>query len=64
MNGNAVDKDTVLDAYAQALLAATDKGIVGERAKAAARNAAARALTRVFGQPVTPETVADIVAHG
>lgn len=64
MGNGEVDKDVVLDAYAQALLAAKTKGMIGDHAKIAARNAAARVLTKAFGTTVTADNVADIVAHG
>lgn len=54
-------KDMILDAYAQALLAAMEKGILGERAKVAARNATAHVVSRELGKPVTPEMVKEIV---
>lgn len=57
-------KEIILDAYAQALLAAKSKGMEGDKAKVAARNAAARAVTKATGRPVTADQVADIVAHG
>jgi len=64
MRNEEVDKDVVLDAYAQALLAAKTKGMVGDHAKVAARNAAARALSKAYGRPITADNVADVVAHG
>jgi 2C-methyl-D-erythritol 2,4-cyclodiphosphate synthase len=58
-----VDRNVILDAYAQALLGAKSKGMIGDTAKVAARNAAARVLTKAFGTTVTPEKVADVVAR-
>lgn len=57
-------KEIILDAYAQALLAAKSKGMMGEQAKTAARNAAARVVSKASGKPVTPDMVAEIVARG
>jgi hypothetical protein len=57
----AIDDEIVMDAYAQALLAAKTKGMDGDVAKVAARGAAARALTKAFRTPITADTVADIV---
>lgn len=56
-------KDMILDAYAQALIAAMEKGILGERAKVAARNATAKVVTRELGKPVTPEMVQQVVTN-
>ncbi|CAK0740739.1 conserved hypothetical protein [Azospirillaceae bacterium] len=50
-------KDIIFDAYAQALLAARQKGLQGEPAKEAARNAAARVVSKATGKVVTPEIV-------
>lgn len=57
--------EMILDAYAQALLAARDrKGLTGEAAKEAARRAAAAVVTKVTGRTITPDMVADLVARG
>ena len=55
-------KDLIVDAYAQALLAARQKGLTGEDAKAAAYRAAANVVSRATGKAVTPELVAKAVA--
>lgn len=60
----ADEKNMILDAYAQALLAARSKGIVGDQAKVAARNATARVLTKALGRPISADKVAEIVALG
>ncbi len=57
------DKELILDAYAQALLAAKSKGMTGDHAKTAARNAAARAVSKAIHRPVTADEVADILAR-
>jgi len=58
-----MDKAVVLDAYAQALLAAKAKGMVGDHAKIAARNAAARVLSRAFGKAIVADDVAAVVGR-
>lgn len=57
-------KEIILDAYAQALIAAKSKGMIGEQARLAARTAAARVVSKASGKAVTPDMVADIVARG
>lgn len=57
------EKDLILDAYAQALLAAKSKGMDGDHAKTAARNAAARVVSRAIQRPITADYVAEIVAR-
>lgn len=52
----------VLDAYAQALLAAKTKGLTGEPAKSAAFSAVARVVTRTMGHPISPAEVQAIVS--
>jgi hypothetical protein len=56
-------KDIILDAYAQALLAARQKGLSGDAAKSAARSAAARVVAKATGKAVTPEIVAKALSH-
>ncbi|MCW2246034.1 hypothetical protein M2352_001625 [Azospirillum fermentarium] len=63
MKNGMPEKDLILDAYAQALLAAKSKGMDGDRAKTAARNAAARAVSKAIQRPITPDYVAEIVAR-
>ena len=55
-------KDIVFDAYAQALLAARQKGLTGEDAKTAACRAAAHVVAKATGKAVSAETVAKAVA--
>ena len=55
-------KDLIFDAYAQALLAARQKGLIGAEAKAAACRAAAHVVAKATGKAVTAETVARAVA--
>jgi len=55
-------KDLIIDAYAQALLAARTKGLTGEEAKTAACRAAAHVVAKATGKAVTPELVAKAVA--
>ncbi|MEI7608773.1 MAG: hypothetical protein WCJ64_15450 [Rhodospirillaceae bacterium] len=55
-------KDLIVDAYAQALLAARTKGLTGEEAKIAAHRAAAHVVAKATGKAVTPELVAKAVA--
>ncbi|MEI6559474.1 MAG: hypothetical protein WCO00_13805 [Rhodospirillaceae bacterium] len=55
-------KDLIVDAYSQALLAACQKGLTGEDAKAAAVKAAAKVTTKATGKAVTPELVAKAIA--
>jgi len=54
-------RDVIFDAYAQALLAAKQKGLTGEDARAAACRAAAHVVTRATGKAVSTETVAKAV---
>ena len=54
-------KDLILDAYGQALLAASQKGLTGEGAKNAAYKAAANVVAKATGKAVTPELVAKAV---
>lgn len=51
-------KELIVDAYTQALLAARQKGMAGEEAKAASARAAARVVSKATGRTVTPELVA------
>jgi len=63
MKNETAEKDLILDAYAQALLAAKSKGMEGDHAKTAARNAAARAVSKAIHRPVTADEVAETVAR-
>ena len=59
-----VDKETqflILDAYGQAIFAAKERGMTTQAARAAALNAAAKAVAKVTGQPITPEIVSGII---
>ena len=55
-------KDLIVDAYGQAMLAASQKGLTGAEAKAAATRAAAHVVSKATGKAVTPELVAKAVA--
>ena len=55
-------KDIIFDAYGQALLAARQKGLLGEDAKIAACRAAANVVAKATGKAVTAETVAKAIS--
>ena len=55
-------KDVILSAYAQALLAATQRGMRGEEAKTSARVATARAVSKGTGKAVTDALVLKAVS--
>ena len=55
-------KDLIVDAYGQAVLAASQKGLTGQEAKAAAYRAAAHVVSKATGKAVTPELVAKAVS--
>ena len=55
-------KDLIIDAYGQAVLAASQKGLTGANAKAAACKAAAHVVSKATGKAVTPELVAKAIA--
>ncbi|CAK0773197.1 Mg_chelatase_C domain-containing protein [Azospirillaceae bacterium] len=55
-------KDLIFDAYAQAVLAAKQKGLKGEDAQKAAIRAAANVVSKASGKNITEETVQKAIA--
>ena len=56
-------KDFINEAYLEAILAATQKGLTGEKAKTAAFAATARYVSKETGKAITTELVAKAVVR-
>ena len=56
-------KDLINEAYLEAILTATQKGLSGERARIAAYAATARYVSKETGKSITAELVAKAIVH-
>lgn len=59
----SMDKEVALDARARAPPAAKTKGMAGDHVEIAARDAAARVLSRALGKRIAPDDVAAVVGR-